>query len=121
MVAAARAAAAASFNTVRRSGWLVITGPNSPNAGELTPLTNDGSHSGSGIVAASISTAVAEALLAPSGKKLKEVQTGLDSENPHVEGGFALPRVPGSSSLRAEAVAPPGVHGGSMAAACAAP
>ena len=33
---------------------LVVTGPNSPNAGELLPLTNDGSR-GSGIVAASIS------------------------------------------------------------------
>jgi len=72
---------------------LVISGPNSPNPGELPPLTNDGSHSGSGIVAASINTAAAEALLATSGKKLKDLQDGLDTENPHVEGAFALPKV----------------------------
>ncbi len=72
---------------------LVVSGPNSPGAGEISPLTNDGSHSGSGIIAASISTAVAEALLAPTGKKLKDVQAGLDMENPHVEGAFPLPRV----------------------------
>ena len=34
---------------------LVVTGPNSPNAGEVLPLTNDGTSAGSGIVAASIS------------------------------------------------------------------
>ena len=72
---------------------LVVTGPNSPGAGELLDLTNDGSHSGSGIVAASVDTAVADALLAPSGKKLKDLQTGLDTENPHAEGGFVLPKV----------------------------
>ena len=72
---------------------LVVTGPNSPNAGELLPLTNDGSNVGSGIVAASIDTATAEALLASSGKKLKDLQTGIDTENPHSEGGFILPGV----------------------------
>ena len=71
---------------------LVVTGPNSPNAGELLPLTNDGSNTGSGIVAASITAAVAETLLATSGKKLKDLQTALDSENPHAEGGFVLPK-----------------------------
>lgn len=72
---------------------LVVSGPNSPGAGELLALTNDGSHSGSGIVAVSINTAVGDALLAPSGKKLKDLQDGLDTENPHAEGGFALPKV----------------------------
>lgn len=72
---------------------LVVTGPTSPGAGELVPLTDDGSHSGSGILAASISTTVADALLAPSGKSLKDLQTGLDTENPHVEGGFPLPKI----------------------------
>ena len=70
---------------------LVVTGPNSPSAGELIPLTNDGSHSGSGIIAASISTKVADELLAGSGKNLKDLQAGLDNENPHAEGGFLLP------------------------------
>jgi len=72
---------------------LVVSGPNSPGAGELLELTNDGSHSGSGIVAASITTKVADALLAGSGKNLKDLQTGLDTENPHAEGGFVLPHI----------------------------
>ena len=63
-------------------GVLVVTGPNSPNAGEVLPLTNDGTSAGSGIVAASISGKMANALLAPSGKSLKELQTALDDENP---------------------------------------
>jgi Tol biopolymer transport system component len=81
---------------------LVVSGPNSPGAGELQALTNDGSHSGSGIVAASVSIAVADALLAPSGKKLKDLQTGLDTENPHVEGAFALPKARVQVSLGVE-------------------
>ena len=70
---------------------LVVTGPNSPGAGELLDLTNDGSHSGSGIIAASITAKVADDLLTGSGKKLKDLQTGLDTENPHADGGFILP------------------------------
>ncbi|MCE9611168.1 MAG: M28 family peptidase [Chthoniobacter sp.] len=72
---------------------LVVAGPNSPNAGELLPLTNDGSNTGSSIIAASISGPAADALLAAAGKKLKDLQTALDSENPHAEGGFILPKV----------------------------
>ena len=72
---------------------LVVAGPNSPQAGELLPLTGDGSLAGSGVIAASITTEIAEALLAPSGRKLKDLQTGLDTENPHAEGGFVLPKV----------------------------
>ena len=72
---------------------LVVTGPNSPNAGELLPLTNDGTAAASGIVAASISGKTAERLLAPGGKTLKELQTTLDNENPHAEHGFILPKV----------------------------
>jgi len=72
---------------------LVVTGPNSPNAGELLPLTGDGSSAGSGIIAASISGAAANSLLGPSGKNLKDLQKALDSENPHAEGGFVLPKV----------------------------
>ena len=72
---------------------LIVTGPNSPHAGELLPLSGDNTLSGSGVVAASIGGKVADALLAPSGKKLKELQTALDTENPHAEGGFVLPKV----------------------------
>ena len=62
--------------------FLVVAGPNSPNAGKLIPLDFDSSLADSGIVAASISGTVANALFAPSGKNLKDVQSGLDVENP---------------------------------------
>jgi len=73
-------------------GVLVVTGPNSPNAGEVLRMTNDGSNADSGLPALSISGAVADALLKPSGKSLKDLQTGLDTENPHAEGALALPK-----------------------------
>ena len=73
--------------------FLVVAGPNSPNAGKLIPLDFDSSLADSGIVAASISDTVANTLFAPSGKDLKEVQSGLDVENPHFLGQFPLPDV----------------------------
>ena len=73
--------------------FLVVAGPNSPNAGKLIPLDFDSSLADSGIVAASISDTVANALFAPSGKDLKAVQSGLDVENPHFLGQFPLPGV----------------------------
>lgn len=72
---------------------LVATGPNSPHAGELIPLTSDFTNSASGIIAASINAKTADALLAPSGHTLKSLQTALDSENPHVKTAFALRKV----------------------------
>lgn len=69
---------------------LFVTGPNSPNSGQLIPLSSDGTLAGSEILAASLSEAAASDLLAASGKKLGELQTGLDSENPHAEKGLAL-------------------------------
>jgi Tol biopolymer transport system component len=69
---------------------LFVTGPNSPNSGGLADLTFDSSLAGSGIVAASVSSNVAEGLLGPAGKNLKDLQTSLDSENPHAEGSFAI-------------------------------
>lgn len=71
-------------------GLLVVTGPNSPNAGRLVPLTFDQSSASSGIVAASISDNAAEAILHGSGITLKELQTALDAENTHPEIGPAL-------------------------------
>ena len=73
--------------------FFVVAGPNSPNAGKLIPLDFDSSLADSGIVAASISDTVANALFAPSGKNLKDVQSGLDVENPHFLGQFPLPGV----------------------------
>jgi Tol biopolymer transport system component len=72
---------------------LVATGPNSPHAGELVPLTSDFTNSASGIIAASINRKTADALLTSSGKTLKALQTALDKENPHVETTFELPNV----------------------------
>ncbi len=73
--------------------FLVVAGPNSPNAGKLIPLDFDSSLADSGIVAASISDTVANALFAPSAKNLKDTQSGLDVENPHFLGQFPLPDV----------------------------
>jgi Tol biopolymer transport system component len=74
-------------------GVLVVTGPNSPGAGELLALSGDGSNADSGLPALSITGTVADALLAPSGKKLADLQAGLDTENPHAEGSFLLPKI----------------------------
>ena len=65
---------------------LVVTGPRSPNAGELVPMTFDTALSGSGIVAASIDGEAGTAILRAAGKTLDAVQQSLDSGNPHVAG-----------------------------------
>ena len=72
---------------------LFVTGPNSPNQGELVAPSFDASMANSGIVAASISSSVADALFQRAGKDLKTLQSGLDQENPHAETGFALANV----------------------------
>ena len=72
-------------------GLIVVTGPRSPNAGALVRMTADTAIADSGIVAASISGAVADALfeLVPD-QTLAQAQLGLDSGNPHVS-GFEIP------------------------------
>src|SRR5687768_3551822 len=69
---------------------LVVTGPRSPNAGELVPMTFDTAIAGSGIPAASINGTLAAAVFGD--RPLEAVQKELDSGNPHVA-GFALPGV----------------------------
>ena len=69
---------------------LVVAGPNSPNAGKLIPMSFDNSLAGSGVVAASVNDAVANALFGGAGKSLDEVQSQLDIENPHFLGQFPL-------------------------------
>ena len=71
---------------------VVVTGPQSPNAGETIPMSFDTAIAGSGIVAASISGQVAEAILGPFDRSLGDLQAELDSGNPHVT-GFAVPGV----------------------------
>ncbi len=72
---------------------LFVTGPNSPNKGELVPASFDASMANSGIVAASISGNVADALFQRAGKDLKSLQSALDQENPHAESGFTISNV----------------------------
>ena len=70
---------------------IVVTGPSSPNAGELAPMTFDTAIAGSGIVAVSVTGDVA-AKIFPSDKPLAAAQKALDDANPHAA-GFALPGV----------------------------
>ena len=70
---------------------LVVTGPRSPNAGQLVPMTFDTAIAGSGIPAASIAALVSDAIFAGQ-KPLAEVQKEFDSGNPHVS-GFPIPGV----------------------------
>ncbi|MCI0531696.1 MAG: M20/M25/M40 family metallo-hydrolase [candidate division Zixibacteria bacterium] len=72
---------------------LIVTGPKSPNAGELAALSFDNSLAGSGIIAASITLEVAQKMFAAAGENLKEVQSQLDVENPHFKGSFPLSNV----------------------------
>lgn len=64
---------------------LVVTGPRSPNAGELVPMTFDTAIAGSGIPAASIDRTAADRLF-EHGRPLADVQRELDTGNPHVAG-----------------------------------
>src|SRR5207244_10695491 len=60
---------------------LVVTGPHSPNAGETIPMSFDTALSGSGIVAASISGAVATMILDGSRHTHEDTQKIFDSGN----------------------------------------
>jgi Zn-dependent M28 family amino/carboxypeptidase len=71
-------------------GLLVVTGPRSPNAGQVLRMNFDTALSGSGIAAASISGTTANALFVGAATSLAAAQQELDSGNPHVS-GFALP------------------------------
>lgn len=69
---------------------IVVTGPRSPNGGEVVPMSFDTAVAGSGIPAVSASGTVADALMAAAGRSLEEVQAELDTGNPHVA-GFEIP------------------------------
>lgn len=70
---------------------IFVTGPNSPNAGELIPISSDAS--AGDMIAISVTEELANQLLLPTGKTIGELQTGLDQENPHAENGFEIPGV----------------------------
>jgi Tol biopolymer transport system component len=74
-------------------GVIFITGPSSPNAGELLKMSSDSSLAGSGIAVVSASSNVVTALFAGSGKNLADLQQALDTENPHAESGMVLTNV----------------------------
>lgn len=71
-------------------GLIVVTGPRSPNAGELVPLTFDNAMGDSGIVAATVDGELGAALIESTGESLDTVQASLDTANPHAA-GFELP------------------------------
>lgn len=63
-------------------GLIVATGPNASAKDELVKLGMDASLSGSSLPAISVSNALAERILAPSGKTLKGLQDALDAGSP---------------------------------------
>jgi Zn-dependent M28 family amino/carboxypeptidase len=71
---------------------LVVTGPRSPNPGQLVPMSSDTAIAGSGIPAASITGEVAAVIFKASSKSLADTQKELDSGNPHVA-GFEVPGI----------------------------
>jgi hypothetical protein len=81
-------------------GMLVVTGPRSPNAGELVPMSFDTAAAGSGIVAAAIRGELAGKLVERAlGKSLEDAQKALDGANPHVT-GFEIPGVEAVLNVR---------------------
>lgn len=67
-------------------GLIVVTGPRSPNAGSLVPMSFDTAISGSDIVAVSVTSEIGELLFKQTGQSIESVQESLDSGNPHVTG-----------------------------------
>lgn len=66
---------------------VVVTGPRSPNAGEVVPMAFDAAIADSGLLAVSASAEVAAALLSHgSDKTLEEIQASFDDANPHAVG-----------------------------------
>ncbi len=72
------------------AGLIVVTGPRSPNAGALVPLTFDTAVSDSGIVSATVNGELGAAIIESAGESIEAVQASFDSGNPHVT-GFDLP------------------------------
>jgi len=73
-------------------GLIVVTGPRSPNAGNVVPMSFDTAIAGSGIIAVSLSGDAAMPIFQAASKNLEAVQKELDGGNPHVS-GFAIPNL----------------------------
>lgn len=80
---------------------LIVSGPNSDNAGQLIKTGFDSSDAGSSILGASINGAMAEAMFKAAKKDLRETQTAMDDGNPHVA-GFPLEGVHAKISIALE-------------------
>ncbi|MFQ5525025.1 MAG: M20/M25/M40 family metallo-hydrolase [Thermoanaerobaculia bacterium] len=66
---------------------VIVTGPRSPNAGEVVPMAFDAAVADSGLLAVSANHEVAERLLAyGSDKSVEDIQKSFDDANPHVVG-----------------------------------
>ena len=67
-------------------GMVIITGPRSPNAGELVPMAFDAA-TDSSLLAVSVNGEIGARLLSyGSEKSLEEIQESFDDANPHVTG-----------------------------------
>lgn len=73
-------------------GMIVVTGPRSPNAGNVVPMSFDTAIAGSGIVAISVNGDAAAPIFQAANKQLEAIQKELDGGNPHVA-GFAIPNL----------------------------
>jgi len=65
-------------------------------------LSADSAGGGSGIVAMSVTTNVVAKMFLSAGRDLKAIQSQLDKEDPHAEGGFVLSNVTVSLTTRVE-------------------
>lgn len=79
-------------------GLIVVTGPHAQAKQRLVELSRDGGGGTTSIAGVSISDALAAGLLAPSGKKLADLQAALDKGE--VSEGFALDDVTLAASLQ---------------------
>lgn len=70
-------------------GLIVVSGPNAQVKDQLVALSFDSSLAGTSIAAISVTDAVAEQLMRPTGKTLKELQDALDTGDPVM--GFPVP------------------------------
>jgi Tol biopolymer transport system component len=78
-------------------GLIVVSGPNTRVKEQLVPLTFDSSLAGTSIAAITVTDQIAEQLLQPMGKTLKELQDALDTGAPVL--GFSLSDVELSATL----------------------
>ncbi len=70
-------------------GLIMVSGPNTQVKEQLAPLSFDASPAGTSIAALTVTDPVAEQLLKPSGKTLKELQDQLDAGQPMM--GMLIP------------------------------